>query len=95
MREHKSVSRAELKQMLKNSNGKFFSVAFRKKDDSIRLMNCRTGVKKYLKGGENKVEAPGRPYVTVFDVQAKGYRTVNVDTIQSVKINGKIYKPEK
>jgi hypothetical protein len=83
-----SVRRKDLKNFLKGTGGKFFGVTFVKKDGSLRKMNARVGVKKYLKGGENKVEAPDRPYVTVFDVHKKGYRTVNVDTVQEVHYNG-------
>jgi hypothetical protein len=86
------MGRSSLKELLKSTNGRFFSVQFRKKDGSLRNMTARIGVKKYLKGGENKVEAPDRPYVTVYDVQNKGYRTINVDTLETLKAFRKEYK---
>ena len=66
-----------------NSNGKIFSVEFVKKDGSIRLMNCRLGVTKYLKGGSSTLD-PAK-FITVYDLQSKGYRAINKDAIINVK----------
>jgi hypothetical protein len=65
------------------SNGKIFTVVFIKKDGSERTMNARLGVKKHLKGGTSTLDAD--KYITVFDMQAGGYRAINRETIQSVK----------
>lgn len=65
--------------------GKFFSCEFLKKDGSVREMNCRAGVTVHLKGGE-KTLTPN--YLCVYDVQAKGYRSINPDTV--IKVNGKV-----
>ena len=66
-----------------SSNGKIFSVEFVKKDGSVRLMNCRLGVTKYLKGGQSTLD-PAK-FITVYDLQSAGYRAINVDTILNVK----------
>jgi hypothetical protein len=66
-----------------NSNGKIFSVEFIKKDGSRRLMNCRLGVTKHLKGGSSTLDP--NQYITVYDMQSKGYRAINVDTIIDLK----------
>ena len=84
----------KVKDIIERQGGKIFRVVFRKKDGTLRKMVCRRGVKKHLKGGENKVEAPDRPYMTVFDLQAGGYRTVNTDTVLSIKAGGREYKFE-
>jgi hypothetical protein len=86
----RKINRSQVKDFLKKTNGHFFSVEFVKKDGTVRKLVGRTGVKKYLKGGENKVEGPGRPYVTVYDVQNKGYRTVNANTVQSIKFGNDV-----
>lgn len=66
-----------------NSNGKIFTVEFIKQDGSLRTLNGRLGVKKYLKGGKCTVDQD--QYIIVFDLQNKVYRAVNKFTIQSVK----------
>jgi len=88
----KKLARENLKEALKNTKGRFFGVEFYKKDGSVRRMNARLGVKKHLRGGTNKVEAPDRPYVTVFDIPTKGYRTVNLHTVTKVHLDGEEYE---
>lgn len=65
---------------------KFFTVKFTKKDGSTRVMNCRLGVKKHLKGGVKRYDASN--LVTVYDLKSKGYRTVNLNTLQEIKTSG-------
>jgi hypothetical protein len=71
------------------TNGKIFSVQFTKKDGTVRDMVCRLGVEKYLKGGELSYDIDQTPYVIVYDMQAKGYRTINTDTITAFKCGDK------
>jgi hypothetical protein len=66
-----------------NSKGKIFTVTFTKKDGSTRVMNCRLGVTKHLKGGESTLNP--NEYITVYDMQNKGYRAINRQTIIDVK----------
>lgn len=80
-----------IRALLKDSNGKFFSVKFTKKDGSIRLLTGRLGVKKDLVGGENTVSHIDK-YITVFDTSIKQYRNVNLETVQEIHINRKYYK---
>ena len=72
--------------VIENTNGRFFTVEFVKKDGSTRILNGRLGVEKYLKGGECTIDRS--KFVIVYDVQSKGYRAVNRETILSVKIDG-------
>ena len=53
-------------------------------------MNCRIGVKKYLKGGYNTVSHIPK-YLTVYSMDAEGYRNVNLETVTQVKGNGATY----
>jgi hypothetical protein len=71
--------------LIAQSNGKFVTVTFRKKDGSLRKMNGRLGVKKHLKGGESTVDHT--KYLVLYDVQSKGYRCVNKNTIESVALS--------
>lgn len=79
-----------LAEIIKASSGKFFTVTFTKKDGSIRTLNGRLGVTKYLKGGKSTLNPD--QFITVYDVQSQGYRAVNVDTIQSVTVDGILYQ---
>lgn len=68
---------------LLNTNGKIVTVTFTKKDGSIRVMNCRLGVTKYLKGGQSTLD-PSK-FITVYDLQAKGYRAIAKEAILAIK----------
>lgn len=76
------VQSRALSMRMEQANG-FVTVTFLKKDGTIRKMNCRMGVTKYLKGGESKLNA--EQYVTVFDVTKSAYRAINRETILEVK----------
>jgi hypothetical protein len=82
----------ELASIVAASNGRFVSVTFQKADGTLRVMLCRLGVTKHLKGGESKLNAD--QYLTVFDVQKEAYRAINRDTIVSVKLAGTTYVQE-
>jgi hypothetical protein len=71
--------------------GKIFSVEFIKKDGTIRRMTCRFEVKKYLKGGSLAYDAASLNYLTVFDMEKKEYRTVNLNTLQKLTFEGNTY----
>lgn len=79
----------DLSKLIESTEGRFFTVSFLKKDGSLRVLNGRLGVEKYLKGGECTLDRT--KFVIVYDIQSKGYRAVNRDTIQSVKIDGVIF----
>ena len=68
-------------------SGQFFSCEFTKKDGSIRKLNGRAGVKKHLKGGDKGYNAEDMGLITVWDRQAKGYRSIPVINLH--KVNGK------
>ena len=71
------------------NDGKFFSVKFLKKDWSERTMVARLGVKCYTSGGQLKYNPEDRNNIVVFSTKDKGYRTISIDRLISVKANGK------
>ena len=73
-----------LKSMIKNTNGKFFTCFFVKKDGTLRKMTARVGVKKGL-ANNGFVREEKENLVRVYDITAKGYRTINLDTLKSFK----------
>lgn len=75
-----------LSTVLENTNGRFFTVEFTKKDGTVRKMNARLGVTKHLKGGDCTLNR--EQFIIVFDMQAKGYRAINRDTILTVSCDG-------
>jgi hypothetical protein len=80
------TSSKALASLIDQSNGKMLTVSFIKKDGSVRVLNGRLGVTKYIKGGNPKKNS--NDYITVYDVQNKGYRSVSRDTIVAVRCNG-------
>ena len=69
-----------------DSNGRFLTVEFIKADGSLRKINGRLGVKKYLAGGSCKLDQS--KFIIFYDLHAKGYRAINKNTIVSVKTTG-------
>ncbi len=65
-----------------NSNGKIMTVKFIKKDGSLRVMNCRLGVTKHLKGGASTLN-PDK-FITVYDLKSEGYRAIDKESILEV-----------
>src|SRR5574337_235962 len=66
-----------------------FTVVFVKKNNEVRVMNCRRGVTSHLNPNPIRKRAPMPPNeVTVFDLKANGYRMFNLDTIMEIKTLG-------
>jgi len=70
----------QVRQLARQTNGRFFTVGFIKKDGSKRLLTGRLGVKAPLVGGENTVKHIDK-YLTVYDTTKKQYRNVNLETV--------------
>ena len=92
------MSRIMTKQDLQNiiyrsiiggTKGKFFSVKFKKANGEIRDMNCRAFVKKDVKGtGYPMSKTKQLIRWRVWDLQKKGWRTIPIDRIISIKTSG-------
>ena len=85
------IDTKDVVKVVNSSKGKFFSAVFIKKDGTPRTMNCRLGVKKYLKGGKLRFSPSKKGLIVVFDRDKKEYRMININTTQSLKVNGKEY----
>ena len=70
------------KEKIQSMGGKFFSVEFIKRDGKTRVMLCKVGVTKYLKGGKRTV---GSDVQVVFDMHKMQYRSFRYDSV--IKIN--------
>ncbi len=87
----KVIALTEVLKMIKESNGKIFSIKVEKRTDgTIREMVCRTGVTAHL------VVAPSKPginfkkneLISVFDMAKKAYRSIPIEGIKAIKIGG-------
>ena len=73
-----------MSKLKKKLGGKIFSVHFIKKDGTLRKMTARLGVKKHLKGGQKSYNDKDFNHLTVFDLVKRGYRTINLNTVQKL-----------
>lgn len=85
--------REMLRNLIKATNGMFFSICFLKKNGEQRTLTVRDGVESKLalpKGqGSNNQEAYSN-LITLFDVQAGHYKSVNLDTVTSLSCGNKV-----
>jgi hypothetical protein len=79
------LCRVNLRDFMFKQVGRFVGIDFIKLDGSDRMLNGRLGVRKHLKGGDSTVTGDDKPYLVVYDVKAKGYRAVNLDTVKAVR----------
>lgn len=68
------------------------SVRFTKKNGEVRTLNGRLGVKKHLKGGQKSFDDAEKNLVTIYDLQAKGYRSFSVDRLLELKAHGETWR---
>lgn len=69
--------------------GRIFRVVFTKRTTGEeRVMHCRRGVTKHLKGGASTYDMATKGLVSVFDLKAKGYRSIPLEAIKLVKARG-------
>jgi len=64
--------------------GGFFTVTFLKKNGESRVMRCRKGVKKHLKGGESTIKA-NLDLVGVYDIATEDYRCFDKNKVIEIK----------
>ena len=79
-----------MKEVIKETNGKYFSVVFTKKDGSARRMTARIGVRKGVNGKEMSYDPQSKGLVVVWDVQKEDFRMINLSTITYFKCGRKV-----
>ena len=67
---------------------KFFTITFIKKDLSLRTINGRLKVTKYLKGGNCTLDK--EKFLIVYSLKDKGYRAINKETILNIKMDNMV-----
>lgn len=86
-----TLHRVQLQKFLEKLNGRFIGVDFVKLDGTCRKLNGRLGVHRHCQGGVSTVCKNSRPYITVFDVQSGGYRTLNLATVSAIRADRTAY----
>jgi len=88
----KRVSLRSALKFIQKTNGQIFSIEFEKRTDPgvLRLMRCRTGVKKFLVENPSKegVDFQANYSLCVYDMDKSGYRTIPVEGIRKILIDG-------
>ena len=84
-----TINRNKAKELIKATEGKIFNSTFIKKDGTVRSLTGRLKVVKHLK--ENAKTQPFNPsdynLQCVYDMKAKGYRMLNLNTLTKLTIN--------
>ena len=82
-----------LRNLIKATNSMFFTITWVKKNGEERTMTVKDGVESKLalpKGqGSNNQEAYSN-LITLFDVQAGHYKSVNLDTVTHLSCGDKV-----
>lgn len=86
------ITREAAAALMRQTNGHVFSVTFIKKDGSERDMTCRLGVKKHLRGGERAYDPADYDLLCVFDMAKEAYRSISLNTLKRVKVEGTEYE---
>ena len=85
--------REMLRSLIKATNNLFFSISFVKKNGEERTLTVRDGVESKLalpKGQGSNNQEHCSNLITLFDVQAGHYKSVNLDTVTSIRCSGKV-----
>lgn len=88
-------TRKEALEFIRDLGGKIFSVKFIKRTSGeLREMVCRQGVKRDLAENPTKpgVDFKANELIPVFDMKADAYRSIPIEGIRDIKIDGNWYK---
>ena len=84
------VKRIIVKTLIVANGDKFVGVTFTKKDGQKRSLNGRLHARS--KTGKAPTTAHLPEYLTIYDVKAGGFRTINLDTVESIRMKGGEFK---
>ena len=87
------AKREMLRNLIKATNGMFFSISFIKKSGEERTLTVRDGVESKLalpKGMGSNRQEHCENLITLFDVAAGKYKSVNLDTVTYLKCGDRV-----
>ena len=80
--------------LILGESGRFMGIWSRTKK-GLRFFNCRTGVHHGKTLKVSPMEDLRLPYIIVWDLTKKGYRTINLNTILTIRCSKTLYlEPE-
>lgn len=87
------MSTRKLGQLIKRlAGGTIFRITFTKRSNGEqRVMVCRLNATAYITGEGARYDAAAKGLLPVFDVQARGWRSVPLDAIINIKVRGVTY----
>ena len=80
-----------IRDIINASGGHICSVIFLKMDGTVRKMNFRRKVSKGVNGKGLKYNPSSVGNMIVYDMGANGFRTIKLDNVMELKVNGKSY----
>lgn len=93
---------AAMSALIASAKGRFCSVTFIKKDGSVRVMNIQPATIKSHLVGEDASESAKKATATrkerhphllpVWDNAKQAIRSVNLDTVTEIKVDGEVYQ---
>ena len=79
--------------LIKKSMGRFFTIAFTKRSTGERrVMTCRLGVHKYLKGGKKAYDPEKLGLMIVWEPKSSEYKSIPTDAITELRFAGRKYQ---
>ena len=85
-----TVKRSLVKTLIVANDDKFVGVTFTKKNGQKRSLNGRLHV--HSKTGKAPTTKHISEYLTIYDVKVGGFRTINLDTVESIRMKGGEFK---
>lgn len=85
--------REMLRSLIKATQGSFFSITFLKKNLEKRTLTVRDGVESKLvlpKGQGSNNQEHCEHLITLFDIHAGHYKSVNLDTVTKISCGDKV-----
>lgn len=73
-------------------NSAIITVKFEKKDHSVRILNGRRGVVKYLVPNPTRTVSKPDNIVTIYDLHKKEYRSFDINRVLEIHASKRIFK---
>lgn len=90
------VTHEQAAALIRGTKGKFFTAIFIKRSNGQRrTMNCRLGVKAYLRKGVLPYNPNDKGLIPCFDIQKRQYRMIPIDGLEEIKIDNYVFKVQK
>lgn len=93
--------RENIRRLIEGAGGRFASVKFVKKDGEVRVMQVQPAAGKFHVVGDAASESAKQAVETrkqnhpnlmaIWDVAKQAFRSINLDTVQEVRVDGTTY----